>query len=107
MHDVMALIFGQVKSKLDRKFGCFELYGFDFMLDDNLRPYLLEINVNPALFTDTDLQKDLIPKLVDDISAVAVGVHEAGQTQTTVEKIRNHIKESNLKLKFDEILVDE
>ena len=78
MHDIMALIFNQTKGKLDRKFGCFELYGFDFILDADLRPHLLEINVNPALFLDTEVQKELIPKLVDDICAVSVGIHEAG-----------------------------
>jgi len=88
MHDIMRLIFNQIKPKLDRKFGCFELYGYDFMLDDQLRPHLLEINVNPALFTDTDVQKELIPKLVEDVSAMAVGIHEAGKTSTTADKIR-------------------
>ena len=53
INEVMKLIFLTVKDKLDKKFGCFEMFGFDFMLNSALEPKLLEINVNPALFLDT------------------------------------------------------
>lgn len=53
LDDICRIIFETIKDKLDRKFGCFELFGFDFMFDDNLNPYFIEINTNPALFTDT------------------------------------------------------
>ena len=53
LDDICRIIFETVKDKLDRKFGCFELFGFDFMFDENLNPYFIEINTNPALFTDT------------------------------------------------------
>lgn len=32
--EICRLIFESVKDKLERKFGCFELFGLDFMLDD-------------------------------------------------------------------------
>ena len=53
INEIMRLIFTQTKDKLDRKFGFIETFGFDFMLDEDLCPILLEINVNPALFLDT------------------------------------------------------
>mmetsp|Transcript_37034 Transcript_37034/g.35758 ORF Transcript_37034/g.35758 Transcript_37034/m.35758 type:complete len:83 (-) Transcript_37034:164-412(-) len=53
IQEIMKLIFVTVKDNLDRKFGCFELFGFDMMLDEQLNPHLIEINTNPALFTDT------------------------------------------------------
>ena len=49
----MRLVFVTVKDKLDKKYGCFELFGFDMLIDDELNPRLIEINTNPALFTDT------------------------------------------------------
>ena len=34
--------------------------------------FLIEVNTNPALFTDTALQKDMLPKLVDDAVKLAL-----------------------------------
>jgi predicted ATP-grasp superfamily ATP-dependent carboligase len=74
-----------IKDKLDRKFGCFELFGFDFLLDDNLNPYLIEINTNPAIYTDTQVQKDLLPKLVDDIVKMSLAVHPYAKSEGVEE----------------------
>ena len=41
------------KDKLDRRKGCFELIGCDFMIDDNFTPYLIELNTNPAITIGT------------------------------------------------------
>lgn len=49
------ICFYSIKSgmkKLEKKVGQYELLGFDIILDENLKPYLLEININPALFCD-------------------------------------------------------
>jgi len=35
------------------KSNCFELFGFDVLVDNKLEPYLIEINTNPAIYTDT------------------------------------------------------
>ncbi|KND03653.1 uncharacterized protein SPPG_01124 [Spizellomyces punctatus DAOM BR117] len=47
--------------------GCFELYGFDIMLDENLRPHLLEVNFGPALSLDTDVDVEIKKPLIEDI----------------------------------------
>ena len=43
---------------------CFEILGFDIILDEKLKPWLLEINHAPSFGTDTPLdfkiKKDLI-----------------------------------------------
>ena len=76
MNEVMRLMFLQIKDKLDRKFGCFEIFGYDFMLDSELNPMLLEININPALFLDTKTLENMLPNLVKDACTIAVDIHE-------------------------------
>ena len=83
INEVMRLVFLQSKDKLDRRFGCFETFGFDFMLDQDLSPILLEINVNPALHLDTSSQAKIIPKLIQDIVKMADAIHEPNMVEST------------------------
>ena len=36
---------------------CFEILGFDVIIDENLKPWLLEINYTPSFGTDTPLDR--------------------------------------------------
>ena len=45
---------------------CFELLGFDIILDSNLKPMLLEVNHAPSFATDSPLDYDIKHKLFVD-----------------------------------------
>jgi len=45
---------------------CCEMYGYDIMIDDNLRPWLIEVNASPALSASDQADYDLKTRLVDD-----------------------------------------
>ena len=36
-----------VKLHLRSPYSCHELFGFDIMLDENLKPWVLEVNISP------------------------------------------------------------
>jgi len=52
-------------NKLERKI-CFEIFGYDFMFDENFNPFLLEVNTNPGLEISSPLIEMLIPRMIDD-----------------------------------------
>jgi tubulin polyglutamylase TTLL6/13 len=45
---------------------CFELLGFDVMLDSNLKPWILEVNHSPSFTTDTPLDFKIKKNLIAD-----------------------------------------
>lgn len=45
---------------------CFEIYGFDVMLDEKLKPWLLEVNISPSLSSSSPLDKRIKTQLIAD-----------------------------------------
>ncbi len=65
---------------------CFQLFGFDVMLDANCRPWLLEVNLDPALGTESPL--DLKVKsslLIDLLNLVGVPAPSPADSASGVE----------------------
>ena len=56
-----------VYGKIDpfRRENSFEIFGLDFMLDDDFKPYLIEINTNPCLDTSSTILARLIPQMIE------------------------------------------
>ncbi|XP_073977958.1 tubulin polyglutamylase ttll6-like isoform X3 [Rhodnius prolixus] len=46
--------------------ACFELLGFDFILDNKLNPFLLEVNHSPSFHTETDIDLEIKEALLKD-----------------------------------------
>lgn len=46
--------------------NCFELMGFDVMVDDKLKPWLLEVNSSPAMSMDGEADARVKPELLRD-----------------------------------------
>ena len=48
------------------KTTCFEIYGFDILIDQTFRPWLLEVNVSPSLSSSSPMDKYIKTLLLSD-----------------------------------------
>uniref|UniRef100_A0A8C3UC53 Tubulin--tyrosine ligase-like protein 5 n=1 Tax=Catharus ustulatus TaxID=91951 RepID=A0A8C3UC53_CATUS len=55
------------KSFLSHRDSCFELYGFDVLIDDTLKPWLLEVNLSPSLACDAPLDLKIKASMLSDM----------------------------------------
>lgn len=62
----MLQVIHSVRYKLQRKTGYFGIYGYDFMIDENMKVWLIEINVNPAITCNTETLNKVIPSAVEE-----------------------------------------
>lgn len=63
-----------VSRKLDphRRNCTFELFGYDFMIDEELKPWLIEVNTNPCLELSSPLLSRLIPTMLENVIKIAI-----------------------------------
>ena len=50
----------------NRRINTFELFGYDFMIDDELQPFLIEANINPCLGVTSPFSSKFITTLIED-----------------------------------------
>ncbi|XP_063309544.1 tubulin polyglutamylase TTLL5-like [Pelobates fuscus] len=63
---------------------CFELYGFDVLVDETLKPWLLEVNLMPSLVSDGPLELKIKANLLAD-TLTLIGV-QCQNTQQNMDK---------------------
>ncbi|XP_011503006.1 PREDICTED: probable tubulin polyglutamylase TTLL2 [Ceratosolen solmsi marchali] len=54
-------------ARIPKSSNCFEFFGFDILIDDNLKPWLLEVNVSPALNNDCEVDSEVKKPLLHDL----------------------------------------
>ncbi|XP_057176089.1 protein polyglycylase TTLL10 isoform X1 [Triplophysa rosa] len=74
MQQIIMHCFQAVKAKLDCRLGYFDLIGCDFLIDENFKVWLLEMNCNPALHTNCEVLKEVIPSTVTETLDLALEI---------------------------------
>ena len=64
---------------------CFEIFGYDFILDNDFRPWILEINNNPGLGISSPVIEKLVPRMIDD--ALRLTIDKVFETKYSMECI--------------------
>lgn len=59
--------------------NCFDFFGFDILIDERLKPWLLEVNLSPALSNDCDADRTVKkPMLHDMFDLLGLPLHNTG-----------------------------
>ena len=71
---------------------CFEIYGFDVIIDQKLKPWLLEVNFCPSLSSSSPLDKKIKTMMVSDslqiIGLRPYDIHKLKREETKEKKAR-------------------
>ena len=56
----------------NKRLHTFELFGYDFMIDQNFKVYLIEANINPCLGVTSSFSAQFIPTLIENVFKIAI-----------------------------------
>lgn len=75
--------------------NCFDLFGFDVLLDSDLKPWVLEVNLSPSLATDSPLDLYIKGHLIaDTLNLVGVRGYDRRKESMNRVKARLRVKRS-------------
>jgi hypothetical protein len=59
-------ILNAIKKTCVHRSSCFEVYGYDILIDSDLKPWLVEINLSPSLACESILDLTIKTNLIAD-----------------------------------------
>ncbi|XP_078259405.1 tubulin monoglutamylase TTLL4 isoform X2 [Rhinoraja longicauda] len=61
----------QINLYVRNRYTCHELFGFDIMLDENLKMWVLEVNISPSLHSNSTLDINIKGQMISDLLNLA------------------------------------
>jgi hypothetical protein len=71
--------------------NCYELFGFDVLIDSDLKPWLLEVNISPSMATDAPLDMMIKSTLCVDTFNL-IGIKRFDRKRESLNKIKHRMK---------------
>ena len=75
--------------------NCYEIFGFDILLDSDLKPWLVEVNLSPSLSTDSPLDHTIKCQLLTDTFNM-IQVKRFDRKKESLNKIKYRSKGGNI-----------
>ena len=97
--EIVAISMKSVKEQIDKNNNNyqFEIFGYDFMLDENFNLFLIEVNDNPGLEESSPWIEIIVPRMLDD--ALRLTIDQLFNPEYDFSKIYKKDKNQN-KLKI-------
>lgn len=93
--DIVKLTALSVRKKINKqeRTYCFQIFGYDFMLDEDCNPWLIEVNTNPCIQDSSPVLHELLPRMLDDAFSLTIDKifdsHRRNQTAYPVQRESN------------------
>lgn len=84
-------IFNATRKYCAHRSNCFELLGFDIIIDSELKPWLLEVNMSPSLSSDSPLDMKLKSSLISDTFNL-IGIKKFDRRKESMNKAKYRMR---------------
>ena len=84
-------VLNAMKKHTSHRSNCFEILGYDVLIDSDLKPWLLEVNICPSLTPDSPLDMKLKSNLVADTFTL-IGLRKFDRRKESMNKIKHRMK---------------
>jgi hypothetical protein len=89
MKDIAIDCFLSAKSSMNpsKRRNSFEFFGFDFMIDEDFRVWLIEVNTNPYVGIHNDSMNDVLPRMLHGLYKIVLDPVFEHLSQEEIENI--------------------
>lgn len=77
--------------RMPHKGNCFEMLGFDILLDSDMKPWLMEVNLSPSLATESPLDLKIKSNLFLDTMNLMC-LRKFDRRKENIQKKKNRVK---------------
>merc|ERR1711879_86932 len=78
MKEIVYQSLAAVQDIVQPRSNSFQLFGYDFMISDDMNAWIIEVNSSPDLSYSTSVTRDLVKAVLDDMMKVIIDAEKFG-----------------------------